>query len=414
MTSVEDRLTKIETDAARILESLEALNQPVYPGRTTADSFSYWSDDAEPSRTKSASRGLASLRLPEGYKPYSVWKSFGDWIKEGIRDPGGFRQKHFSIFKTVQGMSEGVGADGGFAVLPEFNQSIFDRVYGNDLFSRTDHYTVSGNNMTFPKTAETSRAHGSRHGGLRGYWVSEGANIPASKPELAELSLKLKKLAVVVYLTDEMVEDSGLALEAYITRKASEEFNFLIGDALINGIGGGQPLGILNSSALVSVAKEDSQPADTIVAENVLNMWARLYAPARTNAVWLINQDTEPELHKMSLGVSTAGGQLVYMPPGGLSGAPYATLMGRPVIPTEFNATLGEQGDILLANLGDYVTVSKGGVSQTASIHVEFLTDQLAVRFIMRVDGAPWADSPITPYKGTATQSSFVTLDERA
>ncbi len=62
---------------------------------------------------------------------------------------------------------------------------------------------------------------------------------------------------------------------------------------------------------------------------------------------------------------------VVYLPPGGISGAPYGTILGRPVIPTEFNATCGTVGDIVFANLDNYLTISKGGVQETASPHVE-------------------------------------------
>ena len=126
----------------------------------------------------------------------------------------------------------------------------------------------------------------------------------------------------------------------------------MVGDSIINGVGAGMPLGLLNSPALVSVAKQGSQTADTIVAENILKMWARRLSTANPEEyAWFINQDCEPQLHQLSLGVSTAGGQLVYMPPGGLSERPYATLMGRPVIPIESCQTLGDKGDIILANL---------------------------------------------------------------
>src|SRR5690606_12982921 len=109
--------------------------------------------------------------------------------------------------------------------------------YANDLFTRTDNYTVAGNNMTFMANSETSRANGSRHGGLRGYRIGEGATITSSKPGFRELTLKLKKYAVVVYLTEELLSDSGVALEQYVARKAAEEFNFMVGDDIINGNG---------------------------------------------------------------------------------------------------------------------------------------------------------------------------------
>lgn len=353
-----------------------------------------------------------------GYQPWGEFKSLREFVGEGLANgrTDAFRSKVERHHKklAIQGMNEAAGADGGYTVMPEFSTRILDRVYSNPLWGGTDNYTVSGNNMMFLANAETSRATGSRHGGLTGYWIGEGGTITKSKPTMREVSLKLLKLGVVVYLTDELMADSGFALEQYVARKAAEEFNFMIGDALVNGTGAGQPLGMLNAPSLVSVAKETSQGAATIYAENVVKMYSRFFAPNVGNAVWLHNQDITSQLDLMTLAIGSAG-VATFMPPNGLSDAPFGTLRGRPLRPTEFNPTLGTQGDLLLADLGQILSISKGGIAQAVSMHVEFLSDQTALRFIMRLNARPWENAPITPYKGSSnTQSNFVTLDTRS
>lgn len=350
-----------------------------------------------------------------GYQPWGEFRSCRDFIRDGLENHqhSRFRDRCIKHYAAVQGMSEGVGADGGYLVMPEFATGIIDRVYNNDLWGRTDNYSVTGNNLTFLANSETSRATGSR--GLRGYWLQgEGATLTKSKPTFREVTLKLVKLGVLVYLTQELLDDSGSALEQYISRKAAEEFNFMIGDAIINGTGVGQPLGILNYPSLVSVAKETGQTAATIQTENVEKMYARFYMPNISGLTWYHNQDILPQLNTMSLGIGTAGVP-TYLPPGGLSVAPYGMLKGRPLQPIEFAATLGTQGDLIAADLGQTLSISKGGIAQAMSMHLEFLTDQMAVRFIMRLNAGPWETAPLTPYKGTSnTQSSQVVLDTRA
>lgn len=358
----------------------------------------------------------------DGYQPWGEFKSMQDLVRFGFETKGSSRfearlakhlEKALPRYKAVQGMNEGLGSDGGYAVIPEFAPGIIDRVYANDLLSLTDGYTVSGNNMTFLANAETSRANGSRHGGLRGYWVGEGGSITSSKPTTRDVTLKLHKLAIVVYLTQELIDDNSYALEQYVTRKASEEFNFLIGDALINGSGVGQPLGVLNAPSLVSVSKETGQSAATLLPENVVKMYSRFFAPNVGNMRWFHNQDIGPQLDLMTLGIGSAG-VAVFMPPNGLSDAPYGTLRGRPLQPTEFNATLGTAGDIVAADLGQVLSITKGGIAQAVSMHLEFLTDQLALRFTMRINANPWENAAITPYKGSNTQSNFVALATRS
>jgi len=165
----------------------------------------------------------------------------------------------------------------------------------------------------------------------------------------------------------------------------------------------------MNSAALVSVAKEAAQTADTVVIENIVKMWSRLWSRSRRNAIWTINQQIEPQLYTMKIGDTP-----IYVPAGGASAAPYATLLGRPLVPTEFNSQLGDKGDIVLMDLDQYVMIDKGQVKQDVSMHVRFIYDEQTFRFVLRVDGQPIWEAPLTPFKGSDTLSPFVTLDERA
>ena len=204
-----------------------------------------------------------------------------------------------------------------------------------------------------------------------------------------------------------------MVLEQYLNSAFSEDMSFEVDAAIVGGTGAGQPAGLKDAACAVSVSKETGQAAATINVNNIVKMWSRLWAGCRSNAVWLINQDCERELNLMSFGLGTAG-VMLYMPPGGLSAAPYATLMGRPVIAVEQCETLGTKGDIILTDLKHYITASNGGPVAATSAHLYFDTDQMAYRLTFRVDGAPWWSAALTPYKGTLTQSCIVTLATRA
>jgi HK97 family phage major capsid protein len=88
--------------------------------------------------------------------------------------------------------------------------------------------------------------------------------------------------------------------------------------------------------------------------------------------------------------------------------------MGRPVIAAEYMDTVGDQGDIMLADLSEYQMIEKGGVQAASSIHVNFLNDETVFRFVYRVDGQPKWNSPLTPKNSALTQSPFIVLDARA
>lgn len=319
---------------------------------------------------------------------------------------------------AATGMSQGVGADGGILVPPSFRNEIWTGMQSqvDNLLARTDQYPVTGESLTMPASAETSRATGSRYGGIQGYWLAEAAQMTSSKPKLRQMKLEPQELAVLVYVTDKLLRNAP-ALNAFVSRAASEEILFLINDAIINGNGVGQPLGILNGGGLVTVAKETGQAAATLVLDNIHKMWSRMFAPARANAVWLVNQDVEPQLEDLAATVGT-GGVPVYLPQGAsgptITESPNARLKGRPVLPVEYCATLGTVGDILLVNLQYYATGLKGAMRDDMSIHLRFDYNETAFRFLFEVDGQPWMNNVLTPFKGSATKSAYVALATRA
>jgi HK97 family phage major capsid protein len=103
------------------------------------------------------------------------------------------------------------------------------------------------------------------------------------------------------------------------------------------------------------------------------------------------------------------------MPANGVSGAPYGTLFGRPVLEIEQTATLGTVGDVVLADLSQYLMIEKGGMESASSIHVKFTTDETAFRFVMRVDGQPAWNQYLTPASGSTNYlSPFIALATRA
>lgn len=315
---------------------------------------------------------------------------------------------------TASGMSEQVDPDGGVAIPPTWNNQIWERTRAlNNLVDKLDMIPIDGNEYRQPADAETSRVDGQRRAGIQGFWDGEAGQYTKSKPGLSDRFLRLKKLTVLVYATNEVLDDFG-ALEGYINRVAPEEITFKCNDAVMNGKGSGIPQGLLNSPCKVQVAKESGQATNTIVSQNVIKMFARLYAPSRGNAIWLCNQDAEPQLQQMSIAVGTAGGQLIYMPPNGLSQTPYATLYGRQVVPIEQCQTVGTEGDLVLVDLKQIQAIRKRvGIQSNMSIHLRFDFDETVFKFSFRMDCASAWSSSLTPFKGSNTQSPIISLQSR-
>ena len=322
--------------------------------------------------------------------------------------PGGHTDERLST-RAASGLNESTPSDGGFLVQQDFVKELLKRTYETGILaSKVKKIPIStnANGLKINAVDEDSRANGSRWGGVQTYWEAEADEHTGSKPKFRQMELSLKKLTGLCYATDELLQDAA-ALEAVIRQAFAEEFGFKMDDAILSGSGEGEPLGILNSGALVKVEKEKDQK-DIITVENLIKMWNRLWSKSRANAVWYINQEIEPYLYTLKL-----GDKPVYIPAGGISEKPYGTIFGRPVVPLEQCNAAGEVGDIILADVGQYLLIDKGGIKAASSIHVRFLYDENVFRFIYRVDGKPIWNKPLAPYKGKATVSPFITLDRR-
>ena len=311
--------------------------------------------------------------------------------------------------RSASGLNETNPSDGGFLVQKDFVADLLKRTYETGILAskvKKIPLSTNANGIKINAIDEVSRANGSRWGGIQTYWENEADEITGSKPKFRTMDLTLKKLTGLCYVTDELLQDSA-ALENVIREGFAEEFGFKIDDAILSGDGAGKPLGILNSNSLVKVEREPGQE-EKITVENLVKMWSRLWARSRANSVWYINPEIEPLLYTL-----TVGDKPVYIPAGGLSEAPYATIFGRPVVPLEQCSAVGEVGDIILADLSQYILIDKGGINATSSIHVRFLYDENVFRFIYRVDGQPVWNKALSPYKGSATVSPFVALAKR-
>lgn len=333
--------------------------------------------------------------------PFKTAGEFFTAVKRAGTSPAETDKRLFSL-KAAAGANETVPSDGGFLVPTTFAAGIQTNMWGTgSVLSRFNAIPVQGNNMTFNVVDETSRADGSRHGGVLGYWLAEAAEKSTSKPKFRQLDLKLKKVAALCYATDELLDDAT-ALESWLTTNVPDELRFQVEAAIMNGNGVGKPRGIIASPAFYALERET---AGTISGYDIGNMWAHRYAGAN-DYVWFVSTTIFPSLITMTIGTQPA-----YMPPGGLSGSPYGQIFGRPVIETEYNPSLGVAGDIVLAAPSQYAMITKGGVQSASSIHVKFATDETAFRFVYRVDGEPSWNAKVPSYYATSDYvSPFVGL----
>jgi len=342
------------------------------------------------------------------------WNSFAEFAKAVAVAGKTDRAKVDKRLKTY--LTEGDPEQGGYLVPVEYRKELLKvAVEKSDIMSRCTKVPMATNAIQFPYLSGFDRSGGLIHGGVEFLWLDEEAAKEHKKPKFGKIELRLKKCAAIVKASDELLEDSWVSMEPLLRDAFTDGLSFQLDHVFLNGSGAGQPLGILNAPCLVTVAPETGQAATTIVFENIVKMYARLW---RKNAgIWFGNHDTFKQLALMGLAVGT-GGIPVYMPANAASGKPYDTLMGLPIAWSEHCQTLGTKGDIYLCDWSQYLVGQKtgagAGLKFDTSIHLYFLNDQTAFRFVYRVDGQPWWPQALQPRNSLDTLSPFICLDTRA
>ncbi|MGB1215405.1 MAG: phage major capsid protein [Pikeienuella sp.] len=294
----------------------------------------------------------------------------------------------------------------GFLVPPQFSEDIFTVMQEFDEFGPLVDEEPTTKREIKSFADETTPWSTS---GVTANWRSEGSQMTEKRLTMEPRSLPLNELYVFVTATAELLEDAP-RLNNLITNKSGQAFAWKKNTSMVNADGVGKPLGWMNSAALVSVAKEAGQTADTITPANVLSMFSRLLVVPGDRPFWLANRDTVPALATMKIGDTP-----VWTGRDGLVDAPHGLILGYPVRFSEHAKTLGDKGDLqLISPKGYHAARRESGPQFAQSMHLYFDYNVEAFRWTFRFGGQPHLSAPVSPANGSKTKSHFVTLDERA
>ena len=383
--------------------------------------FGSWSDDftkkIDALSKKEIEKKIPAVEKLDGKEENGKWKGLWEFAKavQTAYVPGKKVDERLSIKAAGDGLQESVFSEGGALIPEEFAKNILQTALDeSQIWSLATRIPMSSTSIKVPYVKTTSHAS-TLFGGILMYWLAEESEITASKPALGQIELNLHDLCGIWYATNSILEDSPISLEPLINGMFAKALAFRMNEAMLSGTGAGQPLGILNAPCMVEQDAEVGQAADTIDGKNIFKMWSRLLPSSMKNAVWLANNDTLPQLMSLNLEIGTSGISL-WQPPRGLAEAPNGTILGRPLIVTEHCKTVGDAGDIILADFTQYMVGEKAGeaIKYASSMHLKFDYNQQAFRIVYRTDGQPWLPSAITPRNSTITLSPFIKLAARA
>lgn len=340
----------------------------------------------------------------------------------GARNASGSYLRAVLTGKTLDGFAfsntatSDVGADGGYAVPDPLIAQIWDSAIASGNFvSRATVYPMSSGTLGVSTPNWENRSSGVL-AGLLGVWLSEAETAAEDLTQFRRVTLHAHRVGIFSQISSELAEDA-VSIEADIQTAMQTATAYTVDHACLFGTGVRQPLGVLNSPALVTVAAEGSQTADTLTALNIAKMVGRMDPASITKAEWFANPTLLPELFRLNFGARTDAGAAiadtaVSAPLFQSFGDGRFSLFGRPLNLVELMPAKGDLGDLLFADWSRYAIGVRRGARIERSNAPGWMKDSVDYRITMRVAGQPMNSAPITPQRGD-TFSPFVALAAR-
>lgn len=275
-------------------------------------------------------------------------------------------------FDVRNALQVGEDSEGGYLVPDEFERTLIEALEEENVMRQLCNIvSTSSGDKKIPVVATKGTAS----------WVEEEGSIPESDDAFAQVSIGAFKLATMLKISEELLNDSVFNLESYIAREFARRIGAAEETAFITGNGSGKPAGILHATGGAQVGVTTAS-ATAISMDEVMDLFYSLKTPYRRNAVFLMNDATVKVLRKLKDG----SGQYLWQP--SVQAGQPDTILNRPVKTTSAMPTV-EAGAKVLA-FGDfsyYWIADRQGRSFQRLNELYAVTGQVGFRATQRVDG---------------------------
>ena len=351
--SAEDTVTyeKMESDVVSLGKEIERLERQAVldlelAKPTTSAITNKPSQHQEPEKTGRASRE---------YKA-AFWKAM----------------KNKSGFEVQNALQVGTDSEGGYLAPDEFERTLVEALQEENLFRQlATLITTSSGDRKIPVVASKGTAS----------WVDEEGAIPESDDAFGQVSIGAYKLATMIKVSQELLNDSVFNLERYIAREfgrrigAKEEEAFFIGD------GTGKPTGIFHSTGGAGVGVTAAS-ASAITIDEIMDLFYSLKSPYRKNAVFITNDATIKAIRKLKDG----NGQYLWQP--SVTAGQPDNLLNRPLKTSAYVPVIASAAKtIAFGDFSYYWIADRQGRSFQRLNELFAATGQVGFKATQRVDG---------------------------
>jgi len=267
---------------------------------------------------------------------------------------------------ALKALSEGTNADGGYTVPQDFYNVLLEEI--------NEQAVMRGLVTVVPMKTNVLTLAMIDHG-PDVYWTSEGATKTTTTADFSQPTITAYKLAAIIYLTDELIEDSAFSLTQILVRRFATKIAEREDQAIFQGTGVGQPTGLLVAGTIGTRACVGNLDFD-----NIINLEYDLPVKFRKNARFFVHPNNVRELRL----VKDVNGRYIWQDP--VAPGQPSTIHGYPVIENYFMS----EDDILFGDvkecywMGDRqrMTVKISNDTETT-----FTQDKTAIRVVERIGG---------------------------
>ena len=266
----------------------------------------------------------------------------------------------------------GTDSEGGYLVPDEFERTLIESLQEENIFrSMAKVITTSSGDRKIPVVATKGTA----------FWIDEEGAIPESDDSFGQVSIGAYKLATMIKVSEELLNDNVFNLESYIAKEFARRIGSKEEEAFFIGDGTGKPTGIFNATGGAQLGVTAAS-ATAITVDEVMDLFYSLRSPYRKNAIFVMNDSTVKAIRKLKDG----NGQYIWQP--SIQAGQPDTILNRPVKTSVYVPTIASASkSIAFGDFGYYWVADRQGRSFQRLNELFAVTGQVGFRATQRVDG---------------------------
>lgn len=275
-------------------------------------------------------------------------------------------------FEITNALQIGTDSEGGYLAPDEFERTLISALEEENIFRKLAKViTTSSGDRKIPVVATKGTAS----------WVDEEGVIPESDDSFGLVSIGAYKLATMIKVSDELLNDSVFNLESYIATEFARRIGTKEEEAFFIGDGTGKPTGIFSDIGGAPIGVTAAS-ATAITIDEIMDLFYSLRAPYRKNASFVMNDATVKAIRKLKDG----NGQYIWQP--SLTAGTPDTILNRPIQTSSYVPLIGSGNkSIAFGNFAYYWIADRQGRSFKRLNELYAATGQVGFMATQRVDG---------------------------